>query len=93
MKFKGSATITFSKGNNYNSQTHIQPEFEAVATKQFNEYQNAQIKLLKSLFRRAEKECPGVQPEEIRLEMFEIIPEPVPKPVIVEKIAGQGSLF
>jgi N-acetyl-anhydromuramyl-L-alanine amidase AmpD len=92
MKFHGKGTITFTNNNTANGQTFTQPEFEAKPTKAFNEYQNAQIMLLKSMLRKAEKKFPGVEPEEITLELYEIKP---PEPIKVEEpeLIGQGSLF
>ena len=93
MKFHGKGTITFTNGNTFNGKTFLQPEFTGKETKQFNEYQNAQITLLKSVLKQAEKACPGVEPEEITLELFEIKPEPQKQPESVPVLEGQGKLF
>ena len=93
MKFHGKGTITFTNCNTANGQTFTQPEFEAKANKSFNEYQNAQVMLLKSMLRKAEKEYPGVEPEEITLELFEIRPPPPKQPESVPVLEGQGKLF
>ena len=92
MNVHGKGTITFTNGNTANGQTFTQPEFESKPTKAFNEYQNAQVMLLKSMLRKAEKAFPGVEPEEITLELYEIKP-PEPIKAIVPEVEGQVSLF
>jgi len=101
MNYHGSVTLIRSVCNKHHGITFRIKPFESVANKSWSEMQNAQQMAIRSFFRQMKaakndkKELlyEGVEAEELKTEIFMIIPEPEPEPVIVEKIAGQGSLF